>query len=176
VSIATQRVLARAREARAIELAAQGRTTREIASALGVSQTAACNALRRAEQRALAEMLGAVQTLKVRQLGRLEHVFREALAAWERSKGDRVVKRSKQTEGKRGGPVKTAEIRTEEHAGDPRFLATALDALGAQRRVLGLDAPQQVEANVVVERPAADLTERQLAQKLAELLPKVPGR
>src|SRR5688500_14455467 len=81
-----------AREARAWELYQQGRSQAAIAAQLQVewplytmSQPAVCQALRRCEDRVLADLKDEQLREKSRQLARTEGIFLEAMAAWHLS-------------------------------------------------------------------------------------------
>jgi predicted transcriptional regulator len=160
---------------RAWELYAErGRSQPQIAAELGISQGAVSKALKRAEREALAHLRNKVTVHKMRQLARLEYIYRCSLEGFERSIGERVrtVTRAK-TE---GGDVteRRAEVHRVEHAGDPQWLREALRALAAQRRLLGLDAPAKLQAAVEVEhhRPYEHWTEDELRHELAKELEK----
>jgi predicted transcriptional regulator len=156
----------RAEQALALVIA-EGLTTREVAARLNISQSAASRALRRAEALALARLNDLAQTEKMRQIERLTLLYRESMAAWRQSKQDRVTKRSRQTDARDGG-VRVAEVKTEESAGDARFLECARSALADMRKLVGLDRVTVEHLHTPVARPAADLTEDELEAKLAE--------
>ncbi|MGH7555869.1 MAG: hypothetical protein ACREMQ_22940, partial [Longimicrobiales bacterium] len=137
----------RTREIRAMELTVQGWSQDRIATDLGVSQAAVSKILRRVELRVLRELTAVVERQKARHTLRLEHLFAEAMGAWERSKTDTTRRRQRKTHGTgaAGAAATLAEIITEDHHGDPRYLEEARKALADHRKLWGLDAPQKVD-------------------------------
>lgn len=160
--------LARVREEQIWTLTVEeGLASRDVAERLGMSQTAVSKALRRVEARAKVAVDSMAQDEKIRQVERLRFLYREAIAAWRASKKDRIIKRSKQTE-TQGGLARTAEVRTEEHRGDARFLDVARGAMSDMRRLLGLERVTVEHQHRQADRPAADLTDAEIDAKLAE--------
>lgn len=98
------------------------------------------------EERWKASALVDITEAKARELAKLDELEREAWAAWHRSYGKR---QSTSTERRTGGktPGDKARVDTEDLAGDPRFLAIVLDCQQRRAKMLGLDAPQKVEAS-----------------------------
>jgi predicted transcriptional regulator len=129
-----------------MELTVLGWSQHQIAADLGISQAAVSKLLKRTEGRTLREMTAVIERQKVRQAMRLEHIYAQAMQAWEQSKTDRSRKRQRKTQGASGGPGATvAEIVVENQHGDPRYLEQALKALTDHRKLWGLDAPQKVD-------------------------------
>ncbi len=156
----------RTRELRALELATLGWPQHRIAADLGVSQAAVSKILKRIELRLLRELTETVERQKARQTLRLDHLFAEAMAAWEQSKTDSTRRRQRKTQPGTGGAGATvAEIVTENQSGDPRYLDEARKALADHRKIWGLDAPQKVD--VRAQNPYADMTEDALRAELA---------
>jgi predicted transcriptional regulator len=163
---------------RVLELTVQGWTQHAIAADLGISQAAVSKILKRADARLLRELSTTVERYKVRHSLRLERLFAEALASWERSKADRSRRRQRKTQGESGAAGSTvAEIVVENQHGDPRYLAEARKALADYRKVWGLDAPQRVDLRPV-HNPYADLSDEELhaaLERQAQLLDRPPG-
>lgn len=128
----------------------QGDTQERIATSLNVSQQAVSLALRRIEKRLAGEFVAEVAQIKARQAAQLEHVYAEAMAAWERSCQDAerrqvVTGRAKATE---LGLIRLPDLETttiEGQSGNPALLAQAMAALADIRKIYGYDAPQRRE-------------------------------
>jgi hypothetical protein len=128
-----------------MELVVLGWSQVQIAADLGISQAAVSKLLARLERRVLRELMEAAQRQKARQMLRLEHLFAEALRAWNESKAESTRRRQRQTKGGDGGDATIAELVVENKHGDPRYLDEARKALADQRKLWGLDAPQKVD-------------------------------
>ena len=132
------------RERRAVELSIQGWQQHQIAAELGVSQPAVSKILARTEDRRLQEIAQLVSRHKARQEMRLEHLFGQAMRAWNDSKTDATKRRQRQTHAGPGQEQQLAELVSENRHGDPRYLAEARGALRDLRTLFGLDAPTRV--------------------------------
>ena len=155
----------RTRELRAMELAVLGWSQPQIAADLGISQAAVSKLLKRIETRLLRELAETVQRQKARHTLRLEHLFAEAMRAWNESKADSTRRRQRKTESGHGG-ASVAEIVVENQHGDPRYLDEARKALADHRKLWGLDAPQKVDLRAPRDR-YDDMTEEALRAELA---------
>jgi hypothetical protein len=149
-----------------MELTVLGWSQPQIAADLGISQPAVCKLLRRVETRLLRELAETVGRQKARQALRLEHLFAEAMRAWHESKTDTTRRRQRQTQGGGGAGATVAELIVENQHGDPRYLDEARKALADQRKLWGLDAPQQVDLRASRD-PYAEMTEDALRAELA---------
>ncbi len=157
----------RTRERRAMELATVGWSQHQIAADLGISQAAISRILARIETRILRELAETVERQKARHTVRLEHLFAEAIRAWEQSKADTTRRRQRKTQGGAGGAGATvAEIVVENQHGDPRYLNEARKALADHRKLLGLDAPQQLDVRAT-RNPYDGMSEEALREELA---------
>jgi hypothetical protein len=156
----------RTRELRAMELAVLGWSQPHIAADLGISQAAVSKLLKRIETRLLRELAETVQRQKARQTLRLEHLFAEAMRAWNESKADTTRRRQRQTQGGDGAGATIAELVVENQHGDPRYLDEARKALADQRKLWGLDAPQKVDFHASRD-PYEDMPEEALRAELA---------
>jgi hypothetical protein len=157
----------RTRELRAMELAVLGWSQHQIAADLGISQAAVSKLLKRIEVRVLRELTDAVERQKARHTLRLEHLFAEAMRAWEHSKGDTTRKRQRKTQAGSGGADATvAEVVIQSQRGDPRFLDEARKALADHRKLWGLDAPQRMDVRAP-RNPYDGMTEEALRELLA---------
>ncbi len=161
-------IIARHREAKAWELACAGKTQAEIAEELQLTQPSVSRALRRAYARVTAECAGRMLDYKALQHGRLEHVLREALDGWERSKEPRKRSRRHVVRGKRQEHVDEAitdEASTSD--GNPAFLETAISAAAEINRLWGLVTPKRLEL-IPAGRPLEGLTDAELLQRARE--------
>lgn len=156
----------RTRELRAMELRVLGWSQPQIAADLGITQAAVCKLLQRIETRLLRELAETVGRQKARQALRLEHLFAEAMRAWHESKADSTRRRQRKTQNGHGPGATVAELVVENQHGDPRYLDEARKALADARKLLGLDAPQQVDLRASRD-PYADMTEEALRAELA---------
>jgi transposase len=89
------------------------------------------------------EALKDISQAKADELAKLDEAEREAWAAWHRGIGRKQVRTTK-TGGKEGGEI---SLRTEVLNGDPRYLGIILDCQARRAKMLGLDAPQRLEAS-----------------------------
>src|SRR5207248_9927611 len=152
---------------RAMDLLVLGWRQHQIAGDLGVSQAAVSKILKRAETRVLQDLTSVVERQKARHTLRLEHLFAEAMRAWDASKADTTRRRQRKTDGGSGGAGATvAELVVENQHGDPRYLDEARKALADQRKLWGLDAPQKVDLHASRD-PYDDLPEEVLRAELA---------
>ena len=158
----------RTRELRVLELTVLGWSQHQIAADVGVSQAAVSKILKRVELRVLRELTAIVDRQKARQTLRLEHLFAEALRAWEQSKGDTTRRRQRKFDGgSRGAGGTVAEIVVENQHGDPRYLQEARRALADHRKLWGLDAPQTLDLRAS-RNPFDAMTEEEILEALAK--------
>jgi hypothetical protein len=128
------------RAQRAWDLRVQGRTQREIAAALRVSQSAVCKILRRVGKRVAAEHAAARARAAALVAARNERLYREATDGFARSQTDETWRRQRQTlaaDGSRGPSL--VETETHSRDGDCRFLEQAGRVLEREITLLGLD-------------------------------------
>jgi hypothetical protein len=152
-----RKTITRDREVLAWELSAQGMTETKIADELDrrglgrVTQQAVSAMLIRVEKRVLQDLTARVGGVKARQTEALWHIFKEAMAAWERSKQTKKsmskqmdVDEGAESEGGRAGASR-AKVTTHlaDQDGDPRFLDQARAALADIRKIWGADAPRE---------------------------------
>ena len=156
----------RTREFRVLELTVLGWSQQRIAGDLGVSQGAVSKIQKRLELRALGELVATSDRQKIRQTWRLEHLFGEAMHAWDDSKADSTRRRQrKSASGSGGGTASIAEVVIENQHGDPRYLDEARKILADQRKLWGLDAPQKLDLRAS-RNPYDGLTEDALREAL----------
>lgn len=178
--------VSRQREVTAWDLVTRGVSQAAIAKALGVTPSAVSQILDRVETRVLKDLEKKVQRQKARQHSRLEHIYSEAMAAWDESKKPKKKSRSEKLvaggltaqqlatapDGRPliGGPTTLREKTTNEAAtgeGNFLFLQTALGALSDQRKLWGLDAPKKVDV-LDQRRPLEKLSYEELQARARE--------
>ena len=116
---------------RAAALAAEGRSYREIAAALGIAKSTVCQWLRgRPLGRAAAQALGTPR-MTAKLAARYESLYQRALREWNRSKADRRTQTVVTSEPAEGGPTTTTTVRTEPRTGNAACLGKALAAMKA---------------------------------------------
>lgn len=88
----------------------------------------------------------AIDKLKMRELARIDHLEAEAWKAWKRSIGihTKTTKKSGTRPGPQGGAFEEEREEKEKLAGDPRFLDVVSKCIESRRKILGIDAPQQL--------------------------------
>ena len=124
--------------------------------------------LKRVELRVLREFAETVERHKARHTLRLEHLFAEAIHAWDQSKADATRRRQRKSDGGPGGAAATiAELVVENRHGDPRYLEEARKALADHRKLWGLDAPQKLDLRAA-RNPYDGMTEDALREELAK--------
>lgn len=124
------------RDAAILDLAMRGASHAEIGRAVGYSRQGVGKALARLSEAALRELTADVRHQKVMQTKRLEFLYREAVAAWERSKAPAEQK----TVAKGGDDGERVTTQTKGQCGDPRHLEAARAALGDIAKVWGLNS------------------------------------
>jgi hypothetical protein len=147
----------------------QRMTQAEIGERLGLSRQQVGYELKAIRREWLESSVMDFNTRKAEELARIDHVEREFLTAWERSKAARETTTTEQTTGGEGDRVKAA-IRKEQQVGDPRFLAGVQSCIEQRCKILGLNAATEtrltgkdggpvvfsLEAVIAVEREEAD--------------------
>ena len=143
---------------------ARGRTNAQIADELGVAVSTVTRGLARVEARELKRMGRRVLRLRIRQHAQLDHVIAEAMAAWERA--NYRPRRSPPSPGsaRQGREPPRTETRTtrkaEGQCGDPRLLASVLEALSSQRSLWGLAQDKGTAAELQPQAPTMSSSPR----------------
>ena len=155
------------RAEQAWDLMAAGYSQREIASQLGVSQPAVSKILHREATRRAGDQPDD-DAYRSRLTARHEHLYREAMRAYERSQRDQTRRRQRQTtdeEGNSTGTLVEADVLSRD--GDPRFLDQAGRAIDRTARLHGLHKrPGRTRPSVGDDPEAA---RRRLAGALSRL-------
>jgi transposase len=125
----------------------QGRTQRDIAEVVGVSQGQVNHDLKLIQQRWRESSIMDMNEAKQRELARLDELEREYWAAWEQSKNERTRARQESDgKSKDGKPnVVRATMEKEQRDGNPAFLAGVMSCIERRCKLLGLDAPAKAE-------------------------------
>jgi|688.fasta_scaffold239219_2 hypothetical protein len=125
----------------------QGRTQRDIAEVVGVSQGQVNHDLKLIQQRWRESSIMDMNEAKQRELERLDLLEREYWAAWEQSKNERTKARQESDgKSKDGKPnVVRATMEREQRDGNPAFLAGVMSCIERRCKLLGLDAPAKAE-------------------------------
>lgn len=161
---AEPRLRIRQREQCVLQLTILGRSQHQIAAEVGVSQPAVSKILRRLEERLARELAPMQERLRARHTLRLEHLYAEAITAWDASKQDHLRRRQRKTEGHGGPGATVAELVSENRHGDPRFLDLARKALDDLNALWGVRLPERIAASVDL----TGISDEDLAARLAE--------
>jgi len=152
----------RSRETHAWAMRARGFSQVRIARELGLTQSGVSRLLRRVESRELRRMSKSIERIKAVQNAAFEAIIEESLEAWQRSKTPRKRAARKTSGDGQGGAddaVETTEVV--ERDGDCSYLYAAMNAMGGQRSLWGLDvAPALQEPASSIARLAQDLFAR----------------
>ncbi len=116
---------------RAAALAAEGRSYKEIAAALGVAKSTVCQWLRdRPLGRAAAKALGTPR-MTAKLAARYESLYHRAVREWNRSRSDRRTETVLTIQPAGGSPTTKTTVRTEPRTGNAACLGKALAAMKA---------------------------------------------
>jgi hypothetical protein len=154
----------------------EGHTQHHIAETLGISQPAVSKIARRVEERLLADLSQKVERHRARQTLRLEHIYGQAMQAWQESKQEGLRRRQRKTEQAGGTGSTVAELISENRHGDPRYLDEARKALSDLRKVWGVDAPERVAIDTVTHFASMtdEALELELVRQLRLVQPSLP--
>ena len=160
----------------------QGLYQREIADDIGVSRSQVRYDLSTIKRRWINSSLMDFNEAQQQALALVDHLEREAWAAWDKSKGERVKTRTKTSSKPMPGdkPSRIDQrdeviIEKEERLGDHAYLAHIEWCINARCKILGLYAPEKKE--VAAERTVTQpLTADQAAKKMAAIIAQHLGR
>lgn len=129
------------REKKVWAMRMRGHTYESIAEEIGITFKGVGNILARMHKRYLKNNMDDVQKCRQEQIAELSNVAKEAYAAWERSKGQKITikKRARAKDGTML-PGEASEERYESD-GDTRYLNVYLKAKEDLRKIMGADAP-----------------------------------
>ncbi len=149
-----------------------GRSQQAIALELGISQAAVSKILRRVRLQRSHELQESAERERAVLDDQLTYLFREAMAAWDRSKTESSRRRQQriQRDGAEDGTSETtlAEAIVTTRDGDPRFLSQARAALAARCELLGL-SPMGSRGAASDPDPSPDDPRDSLTKKLQTL-------
>ena len=145
----------REHELHAWDLRCRGWTQARIADELGLTQQSVSRILARVNKRSLKELTRRVELLKAEQHARLDHLYSEAMAGWERTKLPVLEVSTRERVRTDGETTHTDRTKTQyvaSQVGDVRFLQEARALLKAQCELWGIgrEEPGATEAH---ERP-----------------------
>lgn len=160
---AFDRLAAQERLAEVSEMLLTGYSQVEIAAAFGVTRATIGKVVLALEREWIVRRHEAVDTHMGRQLAKLDRLEAEYWEGWRRSQTERAVKSSRQV--KRNGGRSTidangnvsaitptelteASLRSETNLGNPAFLAGIERCIQERNRILGLYAPEKIDANI----------------------------
>lgn len=98
-----------------------------------------------------------VDERKSSELEVIDRIEREAWRAWRRSQKDTITVTRKE------GETTETTVRSQGQAGNPAYLDTVLKCVDRRCKLLGLDAPQQVDLNI------HDMSDDELAEQERQL-------
>lgn len=107
------------------------KTFSQIARENGIQRQAVHQAVHRVEEWLKAELIDYVIDYRMRGTALMRAVINESFQAWKRSIGKSVVTTERKGVGAEGQPIEEITNRTEQLAGDPRFIAE-IRAAGAE--------------------------------------------
>lgn len=143
---------------------ANSRTMQSIADELEVSVTTICKDVAAITQQWRDSAVKDIGSRRARELAVLEETAQKAEKEWHLSKkGSTKVKKT--TGGKDAGKI---ESWAETQCGDPRYLATIVDCSAKRCKILGLDAP--IELNTATEYRVAGKTPEQVRAEVITTL------
>ena len=132
----------------------------KIAEQFGITQPTVSKYVARAEQWLRHQYRDQISLFRTRGTARLEHIYSEAVQAWEASKSPEVVKTTRTEKG-----AEVTSVRESAQTGNPAFLRAATEALqqiddlwsdemiaadrkGNETRVAGMNQQQMIEAQI----------------------------
>lgn len=136
------------RRKRVSELYLKGHSMAEIAEIIGnISAVMVYHDICWAREQWRTSCIDSIAQLKQRELGRIDHLEIEAYRGWQRSCKPALIEHEKSGNrpGDQGGPYDERSTERKHQAGDPRFLTIVGSCIESRRKILGLDAPAQVQ-------------------------------
>jgi hypothetical protein len=135
-------------------LRCQGRTLAQVAEAVGLSITSVCKVLKRIRERMDRQVADHAAQVRFEQSGRLDHLYSEAVDAWERSKEAAKTVAKTEDSGGEGGKRSRVQQTAAERVGEVEYLQEAREILQDQRNLWGIgreeakDAPGAMTLNI----------------------------
>lgn len=144
------------------DLYCRGLRQREIAEYIGVSASLVSKDIAEIREAWLRGQVDSFDQRVANELAKIDHLEREAWAAFYRSSGKMETKteRAVDEDGEDGGKSKReVQVREEFHAGNPRFLDIADKCIGRRIDLLGLKAPSRQQISMKIESKIDALAE-----------------
>jgi hypothetical protein len=139
------------------ELYLKGWTQATIAQHLGVRQPTISSDLAVLHREWRESALRDFDAIRETQLQKLEHLEREAWAAYDRSAGTRQRKRMVARDG-----VKISEVEQWEEAGDPRYMKIVQDCIAKRCELLDIKAPLRMNLRLTRDTKVETLSDEDL--------------
>jgi hypothetical protein len=166
------RPIIEAREERAWALRVEGRSHREIAAELGVSQPAVSKLLRRVSTRYGKDQADVPGHWCALLIARHERLYRRSVEGYEHSQTEETRRRQRQTTAADGiGGASVVEVEGRSRVGDPGFLEQAGRALERIARLLGLERRDRRPESGAGTDPTE--ARRRLTRHLADLAARI---
>ena len=118
----------------------------DIAAEVGVAQSQIAYDLKTIQSRWRKQTAINLDEAKNKELARIDTLEREYWDAWERSKGERVKGRQKQSETGGKKKVEWATVEKEQLIGNPAYLSGVEKCIEMRCKLLGIYAPTKVDA------------------------------
>jgi hypothetical protein len=127
-------------------LRCQGRTLAQVAEAVGLSITSVCKVLKRIRERMDRQVADHAAQVRHEQSGRLDHLYSEAVEAWERSKDAAKAVTKTEDSGGEGGKRQRVQQTAAERVGEVEYLQEAREILADQRNLWGIGREEAKDA------------------------------
>jgi len=133
------------------ELYLKGKYQVEIAEEIGITQQQVGYDLRIIQKRWIKETILNLDQHRIKELGKIDQLEREAWDAWEKSKDESNVKityakgLTQDKEGKLTSSSLDKTNKVEDGNGNPKYLEIVLKCIERRCKMLGIDAPAKVE-------------------------------
>lgn len=148
------------------ELHLQGLSNYEISVRLGISLSQVGRDLKAVEKEWQKQRIADIETVKNRDLAKLDYSEKQLWAAWVRSCDKISQQKVKKVSLMGGDPVeREREIKALQGIGDPRYISEILKCIQLRAKILGYEAAQKIDLSF--ER-LSDVQLDQLMNKLIE--------
>lgn len=151
----------------------QGIPQYQIAERLGVDAAQVTRDLQFLERLWLEGAVENRDRWKAEEIARINHMEREAYAAWERSKQERETRTARNATRPKGAETETG-LRKEQRCGDTEYLKTVQWCINKRCELRGLDAPKKAEVDLNARY--ADLTHEQRIDRIRTLTDQLNSR
>lgn len=139
------------RRSRIADLYLKGMAQYRIAGIVGVTQQQVSADLRVLSKKWKESALIDIDTIKAKDLAKIDELEREYYEAWERSRKVQTKKRMKKSE-RSGGELKEQSMEEREMIGDPRFLEGVRWCIAKREGVFGYGAPKKLDHRSMGEK------------------------